>query len=404
MHASCARSPGFVFRVLVVVVLLSVVSLGPVFAEDDLEKELSAAIAKDEGPGSSVDNLMTDVSGLGISLIADAGWAFFSTEDRVRLGGHAFRENGPMLQSVEFAAYANVDPYFRFDLAHSFTHGHIEEAVISTTSLPVVKFRMGQYKTDLGRYNPTHMHTWQFVDQPLAIEWLFGGEGMALPGTEVSLLFPLPWYVELVGSSQAGQVVSMDASEITQGDDLIYSSRLKQFVNLHSSLGMFFSGNFVTGPSALSPEHNRTFMYGADLYLKYRPLGYGATGHFYLAWTLEGWWRQMEVPDDLWEDATGYAEMDIGITKRWSAALRYDIWSRIAGDDPGTENDRANYGITSHRTNASVSFAPSHFSRLRLQYSLHQITDDSVEADYKNNHMVAFQLEVAVGSHGAHQY
>jgi hypothetical protein len=372
--------------------------------QDDLEAELSAAIAKDEGPGSGIDNVMTDVSGLGISLIADAGWAFFTTEDRVRLGGHAFRENGPMLQSVEFAAFANVDPYFRFDLAHSFTHGHVEEAVISTTSLPVVKFRMGQYKTDLGRYNPTHMHTWNFVDQPLAIEWLFGGEGMALPGAEVSLLFPLPWYVELVGSSQAGQVVSMDASEITQGDDLIYSSRLKQYVDLHANWGLLFSGNFATGPSSMGGEKNRTFMYGGDCYLKYRPLGFGKTGHFSLAWTLEGWWRQMEVPDDLWEDATGYGEMAVGITRRWSAALRYDIWGRMNGNKPNDENDRGNYGLTSDRYNGSVSFAPSHFSRLRLNYSLHRITDEPAKEEYEDNHMVAFQLEVAVGTHGAHPF
>ncbi|MCZ7584145.1 MAG: hypothetical protein M5R36_12835 [Deltaproteobacteria bacterium] len=216
--------------------------------EDDLAAELNAAITRDEGPGAQIAGAFQDVSGLDLSLIADVGWAAFTTGDRYRMGGHSFRENGPFVQNIELAASANVDPYFRFDLNHSFTHGHIEEGVISTTSLPWVKFRLGQFKTDLGRVNPTHLHTWNFVDQPLAIEWLFGGEGMALPGAEFSLLFPLPWYAEFVFASQKGQVVSMDAATVLQADDLIYSSRLKQFVEISDALGLFFSANGAQGP------------------------------------------------------------------------------------------------------------------------------------------------------------
>ncbi|MCZ7584146.1 MAG: hypothetical protein M5R36_12840 [Deltaproteobacteria bacterium] len=119
---------------------------------------------------------------------------------------------------------------------------------------------------------------------------------------------------------------------------------------------------------------------------------------------MEGWLRQMEVPRDVWEDGTGYAELDLGLAKRWSTAGRFDVFRRLSGDEPGAVNRRTDYGIDSHRYNASVSFAPSHFSRLRLNYSLHQITEETVKDNFEDNHMVAFQLEVAVGKHGAHPY
>ncbi len=339
-----------------------------------------------------------------ISIILDFAGAFFARENRIHQGGHAPTTNGPTIQGAELAASASVDPFFRVDMAFGMYHLHMEEIYLTTTSLPLnLQIRAGKFKSNVGRHNPTHLHTWHFVLHPLPNEFMFGAEGLSPPGCELSVLFPLPWYVELVGALQMGENGSFRTKPLSQGDpgfaDFIYPIRLVQFFDLHDDLALQLGLNSVFGTSPSAPEEsNRTFAYGADLFFKWRPIGWGDTGYTYIAWATEGWFRQMEVAEDLWMDAGGYSDLIFGLTKEWEIAVRGEYWRRLAGDDENDAIDRANYGLDTIRGSGSFSFMPSHFSRVRLQYTFEHIQG------FDDNHITLLQLEVSAGAHGAHKY
>jgi hypothetical protein len=337
-----------------------------------------------------------------LSIILDFAGAYFSAADRHRQGGHTPISNGPTIQGAELAASADIDPFFEIDMAFCMWHLHLEEIFATTTALPGnLQLRAGKFNADVGRHNPTHLHTWHFVSHPLANQFMFGAEGMALPGVELSWLFPLPWYVEVAGSLQMGEAGSFrtDFSGDPGFADFVYPLRLVQFFDLADDWALQLGLNSVLGPSQSGPESgNRTYAYGADLVMKWRPIGLGRTGYTFIAWITEGWFRQMEVAGDLWNDAGGYSDLIFGINKEWETAVRGEYWKRITGEDEDDSIDRSNYGLDAAKASASLSFMPSHFSRVRLQYSFERVDT------FDDNHIVLLQLEVSAGAHGAHAY
>ncbi len=336
-----------------------------------------------------------------ISLILDAVGAYFSNERGFRQGGHAPTRSGPSLQGAELAMSASVDPWFRVDAAFEMSHLHLEEIFLTTTSLPFsLQLRAGQFKSHAGRLNATHPHQWHFVTQPLANEFIFGAEGITLPGAEISWLAPLPWYLEIKGSLQTGSAGVFRTRSIADGDpgfrDFLYPLRLVQFFDISDDWALQVGASGVFGPSDQGPESgNRAQAFGVDLFLKWRPIGAGTTGHTFVAWTAETWVRQMEVPDDLWTDLGATGDVVFGISKRWETALRLELWRRLAG---AMSETRARYGLNAFRVAANVGFLPSHFSRIRLQYQIENIET------YNSGHVLMLQVEVSAGAHGAHAY
>lgn len=393
-------------------------------ANDDLMAELGAAAAAD-------DQAMADSRGAGaipheqqqqdpmnllgqevvgnetnpsISLILDAAGAYFSNEDRLKLGGHAPATNGPTIQGVELAISAPIDPYFRVDLNHCLFHNHVEEVYLTTTALPWnLQLRAGQFNAKVGRHNPTHLHAWDFVVHPAPNQFLFGAEGLRLPGAEVSVLLPLPWYVEVIGALQAGEAGSFRTKSTESGDpsmeDFVYPVRIVQYLDVGDDWGMQIGLNTVQGTAPFAPEKgNRSEVYGADFFLKWRPIGYGESGFVYVKWTTEAWTRRMQVPEDLWRDVGGYSDLTFGLNKNWNTGVRGEIWRRVTGEDPSAENGRSNYGIDMESGSAQLSYMPSHFSRVRLQYSAQHAEE------LGTTHIGFLQLEVSAGAHGAHTY
>src|SRR4030095_13929201 len=112
--------------------------------------------------------------------------------------------NGFNLQQLELSIGSGGGPHFRFDPKNLFPQvgGEIEEVSGPTLALPyTLQVRAGQFLTRFGRINPTHPHAWDFVDQPLAVGRVFGGDGNRGVGVELSYLAPTPFFLELVGSA-----------------------------------------------------------------------------------------------------------------------------------------------------------------------------------------------------------
>lgn len=339
-----------------------------------------------------------------LSVILDVVGAYFSEPDRLHLGGHAPTTNGPAVTGAELAASANIDPYFRFDLNFCFAHMHLEEITFTTLSLPWnLQARGGLFLSRLGRQNNVHPHSWSFVLHTLPNQFLFGAEGLGAPGVELAWLVPLPWYVELIAGLQAGDGGAFRTKAVSEGDpsfaDFLYPVRLVQFFDLSDDWALQVGANALFAPSTLGPEAgNRAYAYGLDLFLKWRPVGWGETGTVFVAWATEAWLRELEVPRDVWRDAGGTTDVVVGLGKRWETGVRGELWRRLEGDAPAAENGRAKLGVDAVRGSAVLSFLPSHFSRVRLQYSV-----EAIEG-YPLNHIGLVQLEVSAGAHGAHAY
>ena len=343
-----------------------------------------------------------------ISFIADFALAAFSSDEALQTGAHDPTRNGFNLQQLEMAVGKSVDPYFRFDanLVFSQFGVEIEEAYATTLALPFnLQLRIGQFLTRVGRINSTHLHAWDFVDQPFAIGRLFGGEGNRGLGLEVSYLAPLPWYAELVLSS-TDAVGEATARSFFGAQDLGVHSpldleavvALKQFFPFGADLSLLWGLSGAFGPNPTGHD-NRTDIYATDVYLKYRPISTGSPTIVSL--TAEWFYRRRQIPGDVLQDIDGYTSLFWRFAPRWAAALRYEYgspgWNR-AGDvaddylDPLWIEGR-------QRWSANLTFWPTEFSRLRLQGAAdHAGWRDQV------GWSAFLAAEFVVGAHGAHRF
>jgi hypothetical protein len=343
-----------------------------------------------------------------ISFIADVAFAWFSADEPMQSGGHDPNKNGFNLQQLELSVSKTVDPYFEFDANIVFSQFgvEIEEAYATTLGLPIgLQVRAGQFLTRFGRINNTHPHTWDFVDQSFAVGRVFGGEGNRGLGVEGSILMPFPWYFELVasetmanGASTARSFFGGDDLGVKTPVDLQTTVAIKQFFPLGADHSLFWGLSFAGGPNPTG-RSSRTEVYGSDLYYKWRPVSRG--GFAVVSLQAEVFWRRQQVPGDLLQDVSMYAQLFWRFAPRWAVAGRYEYGSpttNMDGDVVADPQDPA-WILARHRASANVSFWPTEFSRIRLQGSSN-IARWQEQPEWAL--MLAF--EFAVGAHGAHAF
>lgn len=342
-----------------------------------------------------------------ISLIADFALAWFSDEPTL-LGGHDATDMGFNLQGLELGLAAGIDPYWRFDshILISLFGLEVEEAYATTLALPFgLQARAGQFLTNFGRVNPTHLHAWNFTTQPLVNGKFFGGEGLRGLGVEVGQLVPLPWLARWTLSAQniaggaTGRSFLASSDELEALTDLSVALRLEQFWDIGERGGMLLGLSAANGPNS-SGRGNRSDIYGADLLLKRTTTS--ARGRSELGWQSEVMVRRRQDPGPadsetgaVLQDWGGYTELFYSPSLFWKVAARYERVHGVANDplDPRWEEPR-------QRASLSMSYLPSHFSRLRLEYAL----DHLPEAATPMVHMAFLQLDLVAGAHGSHRY
>jgi len=141
---------------------------------------------------------------IGFVTLADAGWTSEPDVGSLQVGDHDPAVRGFTLPNAEVTLDGAVDPYFRgfsnivlkLD-SNGETGVELEEAYLLTTSLPWnLQIKAGQFFAEFGRQNPQHPHSWAFVDQPLALNRMFGPDGLRSQGARISWLLPTKWYAE----------------------------------------------------------------------------------------------------------------------------------------------------------------------------------------------------------------
>jgi hypothetical protein len=347
---------------------------------------------------------------------------------RLELGGHDPVQRGFTAQNLETVFEGNVDPYFH---AQASLVGHIapdgdfhfeaEEAYMETIALPAdLQLKAGQFLTEFGRINPTHPHTWSFVDVPLVNGRFFGPEGLRNPGARLSWLLPTPFYSELlcaVQNSQGGTAYSFLGSGHSHDDDepslLFGRARLDRQMESFGDLlfapryavSLDFTENqtLLAGVSAAFGPDNTgsdtsTQIYGLDFLWKWKSPRHHA-GFPFVAWQTEVMARRFEagpydnLPRETLWDYGLYSQLCWGFRKGWVAGVRVDWVSGQSGAySPDPDRD------TRWRLSPDLTWYLTEFSKVRLQYNYDDRENIGVD------HSVWLQFEFMLGAHAAHKF
>jgi hypothetical protein len=374
---------------------------------------------------------LIDVS---FDILTAAGWSTADDHEigELEAGAHDPKRRGFTLQQGELSFAGAVDPYFTAESHIVFTDEEVEleEAFARTTALPWgLQARGGYFFTNFGRISWQHPHAWDWLDQPVVVSRLFGGEGLRNPGMDVSWLVPVPWYTELrlgVQNATGERAISfLGDGEAEEGpgseddpiggrppvdrsvnglSDLLYLTRLQTGFTLTDSLSAALGGSVLFGPNATGSDE-RTAIYGADLVVKWRPAT-NFRGWPFVTWHTEAMQRDFEaaaVPD-LGLPATTlydwglYSQLVWGFRYGWAAGFRYEYADGTGQSVGGLNADPFRGSRT--RLAPLLVWHPSEFSRLRLQYNF----DQAAFLPERNANSVWFGIEVMFGAHPAHQY
>lgn len=435
----------------------------------DALAEALADAARERPKAAGRDLWSTQVRGAEVRLIdisldvlAAGGTSTERTESiqNLQSGAHDPLRRGFTLQQAEFSLMGAVDPYFTA-AAHIlfFPEGvEFEEGFFQTTSLPYgLQVEGGYFLTEFGLINPTHPHAWDWLDQPVVNGRMFGGDGTRSPGFRIGWLAPLPWFSEFhygvqnadgggftpsfIGGQTGGRP-ALD-SDLRNAADLLHLARWHNSWDLSDELTASLGASGLFGPNDTGPN-GRTFIYGADLKVRWRPLQ-NFRGWPYLTWQSEvikrdytaDWFiagsetassssgggvchgghchggepddggDEDEFPNDLpggiLRDVGMYTQLLYGFHYGWSAGLRYEYatgrgQSVIDGVLASRRNDPSR--DDRHRLSPLLVWQPTHFSRFRLQYNF----DHAKHLDAKDAHTVWLGAEVFYGAHPAHGF
>jgi hypothetical protein len=252
------------------------------------------------------------------------------------------------------------------------------------------------------------------VDQPVILSRLLGPDGLRGPGARISLLLPFRWYSEVLGGAQnangetavsflgagdAEPIAGYEAvgRETDSIDDMLYTTRWLNSWSISDTLTLNLGASGAFGPNA-SGDRNRTRIAGADVYALWKPVVNRRGWPFVRlqAEVLQRWYQAGDgTPRKTLIDRGAYTQIVWGFFERWAAGLRWDGARGFGGlVAPNADPLRD----ARQRLSPNLSFYPTEFSKLRLQYNRDwaQATADA--------HSVWLQIEVAIGAHGAHQF
>src|SRR5213596_895563 len=369
---------------------------------------------------------------MNISLDGLFALAYSSARDlnHIEVGDHDPQQRGFNARNTELAFDGAVDPYFEgfanivFKLDNdNETEVEVEEAFMQTTNLPFgLQLKAGQFFAAFGRLNPTHPHTWDFVDTPLVNGLFLGPDGLRGVGAQTSWTLPLPWYSQLIFASQNGRG-STGFSFRNPGDDGMFFDRittdreargLQDFVwipRFENSFNLSDTQTVLAGVSGAfgsneTGANSRTQIYGADLLYKWKS-SHAEGGFPFVKWQTEFMYRRFQAghgADDsfpvaeTFHDWGLYSQVLWGFKKGWVAGIR--------GDYVHMQNSMFTDNLDRQsrwRLSANLTWYPTEFSKIRLQYN-QDFLKENFFLSGREVESIFLQGEFILGSHGAHKF
>jgi hypothetical protein len=253
---------------------------------------------------------------------------------------------------------------------------------------------------------------------------MFGPDGLRSQGVRLSWLAPTSWYTEaMVGvfNSAGGTAYSFrsDASseihggvpverEVRGPGDFLIVPRVATSFDLTGTQTLVLGISGAFGPNNSGLDAN-TQVYGADLYWKWKSLR-AHQGFPFVSFQSEALTRRYTaeyrvsspelqavgqpyfLPNETLRDRGMYAQVLWGIKPLLVVGLRGEFASGNAGAFASASR------ATRSRVSPNVTWYPSEFSKVRLQYNYDDREGLGVD------HSVWMQFEFLLGAHAAHKF
>ena len=350
--------------------------------------------------------------------------------DHIEVGDHDPQQRGFNARNAEIALDGAVDPYFegfanivlKLDNDNA-TEIELEEAFMQTTNLPFgLQLKVGQFFAAFGRLNPTHPHTWEFADSPLVSGRLLGPDGLRGVGAQISWTLPVSWYSQFLLAMQNGRG-GTGYSFRNPGDngifygrlttdrearglqDFVFIPRFENSFDLSSEQTVLFGASGAFGSNETG-AHSHTQIYGGDFLYKWKS-SHAEGGFPFVKWQTEAMYRRFEAGrgvdqsfpvSETFHDWGMYSQVLWGFKKGWVAGLRGDYLHMT--DSEFTDDDTRQ---TRSRISANLTWYPTEFSKIRLQYN-HDMLEENEFLAARDEDSVFLQFEFILGSHGAHKF
>ncbi|BCD59294.1 MULTISPECIES: hypothetical protein [unclassified Nitratiruptor] len=293
----------------------------------------------------------------------------------------AFNKNrGFNFNYAELALHSAVDPYLD---AFAIFHLHpnefeIEEAFVTTRSLPYnLRVKAGKFRSDFGRINAKHQHSWHFDTQPLVYKAMLGTGGINDAGIQLQWIAPTDTYLMFgIEAMQGSNERSFGYGE----KNSLYVGYIKTSIDV-SDTTLLAGASIAHGKNV---ENKETDIYGLDLTTRTYLDAYS-----FLTWQSEALWRHKE--DDTTQ-AGLYTQLVYQINRNYSCGVRYDTLFKNSANQPDDLD----------RYTAMIEYKPFEMSRLRLQYSYDR--SKMIGGVRKDINEVIFSINIEAGAHDAHAF
>jgi len=305
------------------------------------------------------------------------------------------KNRGFNLNYAEMAMHSSVDPYFdAFAIFHLHPNAfEIGEAYVQTTSLPyALRIKAGKFKSDFGRINSKHQHSWHFDAQPIIYKALFGPDSISDAGIQLQWVAPTDTYI------MAGVEAMQGSNERSFGDteeNNLYVGYVKSSIDVGDDLSILGGVSLAHGKNTTT---NATDVYGVDLTMREQLGAYSS-----LIWQSEYLQRNMVVDGTIKthtnKQAGLYSELVYQYNNNYSGGVRYDVITKNDVDlsaYKGVNTDNLD------KYTAMLEYKPFPMSRLRLTYSYDRTK--VIAGERKDINTVMISLNIAAGAHGAHDY
>ena len=382
-----------------------------------------------------------------ISLILDGRYTDLDNSELelpgFQLGGEAeLAESGFSTGHNELTMSANIDDKFYGSLTAPIVYRNnettieLEEVFIETLGLGNgITIKAGKFFSGAGYLNSIHDHAHDFSDRPLVYDALFGGH-LVDTGVQFRWVAPTTFYLSIGAEVTRG-------SEFPGGENADNNQGKTFFAKTGGDVGQ--SASWQLGASYYTTEFDlreagshhhggdeeaadnellagEIDVSGVDFVYKWAPNGNAKVTNLkiqaeyflrdehahaeFVERTVEG--TDAAEADYSGEQTGFYVQAVYQFIPNWRIGARYDGLEADNAITNFTDNgideeeflEESSLGSAADdpkRYSVMLDYSPSHFSRIRLQYS-------SLDNGLETNDIITLQYIMSLGSHGAHTF
>ena len=341
--------------------------------------------------------------------------------------------NGFNLNYAELGLSSAVDPFFSLNSIFHFSENNveIEELYFTSTALGYnTRVKGGKFNSNFGYLNEQHHHAWSFADMPLVYESFLGMHAINEIGLQLQWTAPTSNYLmlgvevlqgeneQMFGNASIGNEENIVAS--SEDAPTLFIAYAKSSIDIKDTTilgGISYAKGISRIDHSTDEEEPHAFagdssIYGVDLTVKHFFDSYSS-----LTWQTEYLYRDMDgeqysdinTTAETWTYDTDsmrkqqggiYSQLVYAPNKSWQMGLRYES---IFQNDVIKSGTNTNQPTDLNKYSAMLEYRTSEFARLRLQYNRNEALYDE-EGMKKPIDSLIFQVNIAIGAHGAHSF